>query len=217
MDFGSITMPTSWDDITLRQFVELTKIYEKEDKELLDILALFSGKDKSELKQMPKDFIDTMLIHLQFLNTPLNVEPQSEIVINGKKYMINYKEKLKFGEFTDAETVIRDKDYASMLAILCRQKGEIYDDDFIADKLDDRVEMFNSLSIREALMLLNFFLKLGLSCRLYSLQSLETSKAEVEQFLQSIENSLKDGDGNWFDILCAKIRLRSLRRQIRSI
>lgn len=70
-----------------------------------------------------------MMQHLQFMNIPLNVEADSKIVINGEEYKVNYTEKLKFGEWTDAETVLKEKDYAGLLAILARKNGEIYDDD----------------------------------------------------------------------------------------
>lgn len=125
------------------------KIYEQEDRDILDILALFSGRTKSELKQMPKEFIDTMLVHLQFMNTALEVEPESSIEINGETYKINYTEKLKFGEFVDVESLIKDDkyNYAALLGMLCRKDKEIYDDDFIADKLDGRIKMFEEMSI----------------------------------------------------------------------
>ena len=57
------------------------------------------------------------------------------------------------GEFVDVEGLIKDDkyNYAALLGILCRKDKEIYDDDFIADKLDDRIKMFEELSIDKAL------------------------------------------------------------------
>lgn len=217
MDFGKVNIPTKWDDITLKQFCELMRVYDKDDKDILDVLEVLSGKSKSELRQMPADFIDTMMQHLQFMNIPLNVEADSKIVINGEEYKVNYTEKLKFGEWTDAETVLKEKDYAGLLAILARKNGEIYDDDFIANELDKRIELFNSLSITKALVLLNFFLKLKLNYILYSQKSLENSKEAVESLVQCIKSSLKDGDGNIFSTLSARIKLRRLEKQLRCI
>lgn len=159
MDFGKITIPTKWSEVTLKQFQELMKIYNQEDKDILDILSLFTQKSKKELRQMPSEFIETMLAHLQFMNTKLEVEPSSQIDIDGKIYRINYTEKLKFGEFVDVETLIKEDKYnwAAMLAMLCRLEGEIYDDDFIADQLDARIKMYESLPIDRALQLVNFF------------------------------------------------------------
>ena len=133
-DFGSITVPTSWDEITLGQFVKLMRLQEEENKEdvsLIDIMAVLTGTDKKYIYSLPSDFANTIMAHLLFLNKPLKEESKAEAIIDGNLYKINYMEKLKFGEYTDANTVMaNDKfDYASLLAILCRREGEIYDDD----------------------------------------------------------------------------------------
>ena len=221
MDFGKITVPTKWDDITLKQFQELMKIYNQEDKDILDILSLFTQKSKKELRQMPSEFIETMLVHLQFMNTKLEVEPSSQIDIDGKIYRINYTEKLKFGEFVDVETLIKEDKYnwAGILAMLCRLEGEVYDDDFIADKLDGRIKMYEEMHINKALQLINFFLKLKLRYITYSLRSstLKEGKEEVESLVQSIRDSLKDGAGTRLNSIYAKIELRKLEKQLRCI
>lgn len=221
MDFGKITVPTKWDDITLKQFQELMKIYSQEDKDILDILSLFTQKSKKELRQMPSEFIETMLVHLQFMNTKLEVEPSSQIDIDGKIYRINYTEKLKFGEFVDVETLIKEDKYnwAGILAMLCRLEGEVYDDDFIAEKLDGRIKMYEELPINKALQLINFFLKLKLRYITYSLRSstLKEGKEEVESLVQSIRDSLKDGAGTRLNSIYAKIELRKLEKQLRCI
>ena len=221
MDFGKITVPTKWDDITLKQFQELMKIYSQEDKDILDILSLFTQKSKKELRQMPSEFIETMLVHLQFMNTKLEVEPSSQIDIDGKIYRINYTEKLKFGEFVDVETLIKEDKYnwAGILAMLCRLEGEVYDDDFIADKLDGRIKMYEEMPINKALQLINFFLKLKLRYITYSLRSstLKEGKEEVESLVQSIRDSLKDGAGTRLNSIYAKIELKKLEKQLRCI
>ena len=221
MDFGKINIPTKWEDITLKQFQELMKIYEQEDKDILDILALFSRRDKKELKQMPKEFIDTMLVHLQFMNTTLEVEPKSSIEIQGETYKINYTEKLKFGEFVDVEGLIKDDkyNYAALLGILCRKDKEIYDDDFIADKLDDRIKMFEELSIDKALQLINFFLKLKLRSIAYTQKSLalQEGKELAESLVQSTRDLVKDGAGNMFDSIYVKRELKRLEKSLRCI
>ena len=221
MDFGKRNIPTKWEDITLKQFQELMKIYEQEDKDILDILALFSGRDKKELKQMPKEFIDTMLVHLQFMNTTLEVEPKSSIEIQGETYKINYTEKLKFGEFVDVEGLIKDDkyNYAALLGILCRKDKEIYDDDFIADKLDDRIKMFEELSIDKALQLINFFLKLKLRSIAYTQKSLalQEGKELAESLVQSTRDLVKDGAGNMFDSIYVKRELKRLEKSLRCI
>lgn len=221
MDFGKITIPTKWSEVTLKQFQELMKIYNQEDKDILDILSLFTQKSKKELRQMPSEFIETMLAHLQFMNTKLEVEPSSQIDIDGKIYRINYTEKLKFGEFVDVETLIKEDKYnwAAMLAMLCRLEGEIYDDDFIANQLDGRIKMYESLPIDRALQLINFFLKLKLRYITYSLKSLTLKEAReaAESLVQSIRDSVKAGAGTKLNSIYAKIELRKLEKQLKCI
>lgn len=221
MDFGKITIPTKWSEVTLKQFQELMKIYNQEDKDILDILSLFTQKSKKELRQMPSEFIETMLAHLQFMNTKLEVEPSSQIDIDGKIYRINYTEKLKFGEFVDVETLIKEDKYnwAAMLAMLCRLEGEIYDDDFIANQLDARIKMYESLPIDRALQLINFFLKLKLRYITYSLKSLTLKEAReaAESLVQSIKDSVKAGVGTKLNSIYAKIELRKLEKQLKCI
>lgn len=221
MDFGKITIPTKWSEVTLKQFQELMKVYNQEDKDILDILSIFTQKSKKELRQMPSEFIETMLVHLQFMNTKLEVEPSSQIDIDGKIYRINYTEKLKFGEFVDVETLIKEDKYnwAAILAMLCRLEGEIYDDDFIADKLDERIKMYESLPIDRALQLINFFLKLKLRYITYSLRSLTLKEAReaAESLVQSIRDSVKAGAGTKLNSIYAKIELRKLEKQLKCI
>ena len=48
-DFGNITVPTSWEQITLGQFIKLMRLQEDENKEdvsLIDIMAVLTGTDK---------------------------------------------------------------------------------------------------------------------------------------------------------------------------
>ena len=221
MDFGKITVPTKWEEVTLKQFTELLTIYDKEDKDILDIISMFTGRSKDELRKYPMDFINEILIHLQFMNTPLNIKPSNWVEIDGKKYSVNYMEKLKFGEFVDVETIIKDNkyNYPAILGVLCRMEGEVYDDDFIAEKLNDRVKMFEELDMPSAMRLINFFLKLSLRSIAYTQKSLaiQQGKEQAELLAQSIRDSLKDGDLKKLDMIYAKTELRKLEKSLKSI
>lgn len=221
MNFGKITVPTKWEEVTLKQFTELLTIYDKEDKDILDIISMFTGRSKDELRKYPMDFINEILIHLQFMNTPLNIKPSNWVEIDDKKYSVNYMEKLKFGEFVDVETIIKDNkyNYPAILGILCRMEGEVYDDDFIAEKLNDRVKMFEELDMPSAMRLINFFLKLSLRSIAYTQKSLaiQQGKEQAELLAQSIRDSLKDGDLKKLDMIYAKTELRKLEKSLKSI
>ena len=170
---------------------------------------------------MPAEFVETMIVHLQFMNCKLDAEPISSIVIDGNLYKLNYMEKLKMGEWVDSETVMQaDKyDYSSLLGILCRLDGEVYDDDFIANKLDKRIEMFKQLSITKALGLLNFFLLLKMIYLAHSQKSLAVKKGKelAESLVQHIKSSVMDGDGKKLDSIYAKIALKRWEQSLKCI
>ena len=199
-DYGNITVPTSWEQITLGQFVKLMRLQEEENKtdvSLIDIMAVLTGTDKKYIYSLPSDFANTIMAHLLFLNEPLNEEPKSEVEINGEKYKINYMEKLKFGENVDATTVM-DSDkfaYADLLAILCRKEGEAYDDDFIANHIEERTAMWNNQPITKVYPLITFFLTLHAMSGKHLEQYLTTTEDQLLQLVRDIKNSAKRGDG----------------------
>ena len=218
-DFGNITVPTSWDEITLKQFITLMKLQEEEGKEevnIVDIMAVLTGTDKKYIYSLPSDFANTIMAHLLFLNKPLKEEPKAEVVIDGNLYKINYMEKLKFGEYTDANTVMaNDKfDYASLLAILCRREGEIYDDDYIAEHLDERIEMWNNQPITKVYPLVCFFLLLSTLSGKHLEHYMTDAEQVIDQSLTHIEDSLKNGAVKKFSLNYVKARwkLKKLRK-----
>ena len=218
-DFGNITVPTSWEQITLGQFITLMKLQEEEGKEepsIVDIMAVLTGTDKKYIYSLPSDFANTIMAHLLFLNKPLKEEPKAEVIIDGNLYKINYMEKLKFGEYTDANTVMaNDKfDYASLLAILCRREGEIYDDDYIAEHLDERTEMWNNQPITKVYPLVCFFLVLSALSGKHLQHYMTEGEQAIDQLLTHIEDSLRNGEHKKFSLSYVKARwkLRKLRK-----
>ena len=211
-DYGNITVPTSWEQITLG----LQEEENKTDVSLIDIMAVLTGTDKKYIYSLPSDFANTIMAHLLFLNEPLKEEPKPEVIINGNLYKINYMEKLKFGEYTDANTVMaNDKfDYASLLAILCRKEGEAYDDDFIANHIEERTQMWNNQPITKVYPLVCFFLTLSALSGQHLQHYMTDAEQAINQSLTHIEGSLKDGAVKKFSLSYVKAlwKLRKLRK-----
>ena len=97
--------------------------------------------------------------------------------------------------------------------------GEVYDDDFIAEKLNDRVKMFEELDMPSAMRLINFFLKLSLRSIAYTQKSLalQEGKELAESLVQSTRDLVKDGAGNMFDSIYVKRELKRLEKSLRCI
>ena len=216
-----INFPTSWEDITLKQYQDIEALYEEnENASMLDILGVISDKTAKELKTLPFDvFEEAIMPKMSFLyEKPKEQEPTNKIVIKGETYFVNFMEKMKTGEFLDSQTVLqKDRhNYAMLLAILCRKKDEIYDDDFIANVLPDRVKMFEKQPITEILPIVAFFLQLWTQL---NLPSLLTSKIQeiIDLTLQDIENSKKTGLGKALSTLWLTRKLRKLKKQCNRI
>ena len=221
-DFGEVQVPTSWEEVTLERFVEIMRMQdakgEESDIDIVDVMAVLTGKDRDFVNGLPSTFVEKILSHLTFLNIPLDQTPKSEVKIDGEVYHINYMEKLSFGEYTDANTVMQgDKfNYAALLAILCRKKGERYTEDYIAGTLDDRIEMWKKQPITNVYPLVCFFLTLSALSTGHFLDFLTKEEQILSQLLRSIKSSLLSGDGLAHPIRSVKTwwKLRKLEKCI---
>lgn len=197
-DFGQWFIPESWDEITLEQFQKIMALTNEEGKttDIIELLSILTGKDKASVQQLPAEFVDSLLARILFLNQTPQAESSNKIEIDGEVYLVNVMEKLKMGEYVDVNTALEgDKEnYANILGILCRKENEIYDDDFIANKLDDRIEMFKQQPITKILPIITFFLNLYRLSETHSQYCLTEGVEAANQLVQDIENSLKNGD-----------------------
>lgn len=218
-DFGKWNVPSSWNDISLKVYQDIERYYaDKEDKQfdVRDVLHILTNKSDDEINELPADFLDTILTHLLFLvTTPEVGDDTNRIKIDGEEYIINIMEKLKLGEYVAVDNVIKTDrhDYASILAILCRKKDEIYDSKFEAEVFEKRKEMFLNQPITSILPIIGFFLSLYMALERHSQLYLLVEEG-INHIQQSIDNSEKIGVSkrlslNW--------RMRKLRKSLKSI
>lgn len=217
IDFGTFSVPTRWEDLDLATYSEIERYYGDEDKkfDVREVLHIFTHKTVDEINQLPAEFMQILLEKLSFLQTkPEIAEPSNKIIVNGEEYMINIFEKMKTGEYVASDAVIKgDKhDYASILAILCRKKDEVYDSHFEAELFEKRREMWGKQPVVKILPLVNFFLQLwyvqGMNSQLYS----QVEEA-VNHIQQNIDNSPKIGA---FKRLYLNWRMKKLKRLLKS-
>lgn len=218
-DFGKWDVPSKWDDVTLKIYQDIERYYaDKEEKQfdVRDVLHILTNRSIDEINELPSEFLDTILTHLLFLVTTPDVgEPSNKIKIDGEEYIINIMEKLKLGEYVAVDNVIKaDKsNYASILAILCRKQGEVYDSKFEAETFEKRKEMFEKQPITKILPLVGFFLNLYIiserHSQLYSL--VEEGINLTQQNIESLENLgvFKKLSLNW--------QMRKLKKSLKSI
>ena len=194
-DFGEWKIADKWEDVSLRQFTELMKLNDNGIKDVRDVIAILSDHTKDEINLLPIDFIESMMARLTFLNKAPEVNNSNEIKIDGEVYFVNVMEKLKTGEFIDVNSAIQSDslNYAAFLAILCRKKGELYNDDFVANHLDERIEMYNNQPITKILPVIGFFLNLWRISKAPSQNCMTEIQQTANQLLKDTETSLRSG------------------------
>lgn len=197
-----INLPTSWNDVSLLKYMELEEIYKKGEGKIntLEIVSCLSGIEKAELQQYPSEVINVIFEHLAFLrDEQIDNVPQAYFTDdNGEEYFINTEEKLKMGEFVDAQMAMQDdehKDYPLLLAILCRKEGERYDDDFIANTLPSRITMFQNASINKVFPIVNFILASAIASSTTINRFTDNLIDITEQSLMRLNNIEKGGIG----------------------
>ena len=221
IDFGSWTVPTSWDDVTLKMFQEIEKYYSDKDKnfDVREVLDIFTDHTRDEIDQLPINFTDKLLNELSFLKEqPKYGDASASIEIDGEKYSINVMEKLKTGEFVAIDTILKSDphDYISILAVLCRKNGEIYDSKFEAELFEERQKLFANQPIMKIMPLISFFLSLYILRKTHS-----QLYSEVEEGLnlmeKNIESSRANGDLSALSTRRLMKKLRKLRKSLKSI
>lgn len=149
-DFGQVTVPTSWEEVTLGMYTKYLTMADKKEKQYeedceqkrknketlpdkedekynmtdKDLLLAFSDFDVEKLDILPLELYNAVMGKMSFLMSPMEQKkPTNRINYKGNDLIINDKESMKIKEYNDVETVIRSNpyDYPSILAILCRK------------------------------------------------------------------------------------------------
>lgn len=201
IQLGKYKVAEKWEDVTLLQWQNYVRnASSKEDNsvDIISTLETFSDIPRSVINQMPTDLFESVIGRLKWIKETPDQTPSQSVEISGETYTINVMEKLKVKEYLDLNTVIEnDKfNYAMIFAILCRKQGEEYDEEFIADKLPDRLEMFEQMNCVDGMKLIAFFLTCWVELETRSRNSLvvQAIKADAQKLVKSIRSSLKPMD-----------------------
>lgn len=213
-------IPTSWDEVTLDTFINLQALYKDDYKpSFTEIISVLSNIKKEELNNYPALIIEKVMDNLTFLSTPITNETNNTITINGERYIVNTEEELLFGEYVDAQTIL-DADrsnFKAILGILCRKEDEVYNDVFIAKKLNKRIEMFGQQPITKVYPIISFFLNKWIlspqNMKSYSEKLLD----HTNQLVMSIEDSLKNGTGKKSFLNSPMRKLKKLKKSLKYI
>lgn len=223
IEYDPIQVPTSWSEINLKTYKNLQEYYKslKEDETVdsIKLIAILSNKTEDEIFMLPMQFISSILEKLNFLKQLPNPKPSKTIKIGSDSYSINSMENMAFGEWVDANQTMKSdpNDYASFLAVVCRKSGELYDQDYISNKFEQRKEMFENISVEDALSVLGFFLSLSIVSSQLSQDSINRLKEEVSALVEDTESLLKHGGYSIFSTFSARRTLRKYKKLLNRI
>ena len=220
VDYGSIIVPISWDELTLKQFSEIERYYAEQGEEkrfnAIDVLHILIGKDKDYIMSLPSEFLDSILKKLSWLQEePKYGEPTNKIEIDGVEYKVNVENKLKVGEYNSVEMVRKGDphNYAALLAILCRKDGEIYNSKFENEILPSRIEMWEKQPMMKVMRVVFFFINLFVTLQMNTQLYLEVEGA-LNHIAKNIETSRKNGGLSVWSTLLLKRKLKKLRKSM---
>lgn len=218
IDLGEWKVPVTWSDVTLKQVSDLERYYaSKEEKDIRQIIAILANKTIDEVNDLPTEFFNKILTMLSFINTkPTNIDDVRKYVdIDGERYTVHTENELKTGEYVAADNVIKNDvyNYATLLAILCRKEGEIFDAKFENEVLEKRVELFENLPAVEVLPIVNFFLSSYVISELPSRLSIQAVE-DVNHIQEAIQNSTQIGA---FKKSYMNWQMKKLKKSLQSI
>lgn len=135
-----ISVPDSWNEVTIRQFQEIKGVEDSRDR-ALEICSILLDKDPEEIRKYDAQSVARILRALEWaMIHPKDEEYVESLVIDGVEYrMIENLNHFSGGEWWDMEEYLDDyvNNLHNILAMIYRPDGE-YD----AEKCRKRGEMF---------------------------------------------------------------------------
>lgn len=215
-----IEIPEKWEDITLEKFIEIQSLYKDGNQPTyIQLISVLSNIPEKELNEYPAIVIEKIADKLLYLKDDISTEILNYIDIDGERYIINYMEDLKFGEFVDCNTVL-DADrsnFPAILSIICRKEGEKYDDEYIAKNQETRMEMFKKQPITKVYPMIAFFLTCYQLSKNNTQSYLETLKDQANHTLNNYIDLVKNGDGKRHFMNSQMRKLKKLKKQLNNI
>ena len=221
IDLGVWNVPTSWDEVTLKQYQLIEEYYEGKDEhfDVRKVLNILTNHTEDEINMLPLEYLEEIMEKLNFLSSlPKEEEPRNWCEINGERYSVHTEQKLKTGEYIASDTALKgDKhNYAAIMAVLCRKDGELYDSHFENEVLEGRIRLFEEQPVTKILPIISFFLRLYAVSMMPTLLSLE-AKETIDHTRKDIETLQTNGEISRRSMKSAMKKLKKLEKSINTI
>ena len=154
IDKKELTLATDWSELTLRQFISLNKIKDKEKSFLIPTLFMIGvfeilcGVKEGELDDMELETLGSLTKELDFINKTPKFSQLEQLNIDGVDYVFTTDfNKIKLNEIITIQSIrqqIEGIDFIPyLLAVLLRPGKKVFDDElkkdvWVQDKFDGK-------------------------------------------------------------------------------
>ena len=200
-----ITVPSKWEEVTVKQFDELLAASQDKDLTIAErevkIISILTGLSIQDVLNLDAPSFQAISDKLNFLNTkPSKVMPKDKITLNEKEYHVDlYPKNFTAGQFLDYKVIAGeeiDKKTARLIACFLYPVGASYNDG--SYDVEDVVNTINEyMSVVEVTGYTNFFMiqyvAYANSLLEYSKRQLKRSRGMSKQQKQEVLKNLDKG------------------------
>lgn len=156
---NTYNFPTSWDDITVRQLMEIEELNDEsaDMQKLSKIAAILLDVDKDEILSLEIDEFLTLLNEVaDVMSAKQTAKFQANITLDGVSYKAKSIEEFSTREFTDFDTLSADgkKNLPMLLALIYHSEDEGTD---YVKETQEKAEKFLNLPASIAIEAVRFF------------------------------------------------------------
>lgn len=173
--FKTINIPDSWDEVTIRQFQELTSLETKDFEKTLDIISILTNEDPETIRQFDVPTLTEILSNLIWTNTmPDDAKYKPLLFYKEKEFgIISRLSDLTVGEWIDLENYLESPidNIHFIMSILYRPLITAFNDrDRLIEKYDSDVmirqaeEFLDNIKITDVYGALIFFSLIAKEC-----------------------------------------------------
>lgn len=163
-----ISIPESWKEISINDYILISKITEKDDtKYVIELLLIMCPElTRDIIDSFDSSYLGQITLNLQWMITQPSVDNiTKQFMINKEVYRYERDfDKMTFGEMVSYETLVEQMKMSQadtlplILAIILRKVENNTEEDFNSDIIMKRMELFGKeLNIDETMGLLFFF------------------------------------------------------------
>jgi hypothetical protein len=149
----SITLPTSWSEVTIQQFTELNRLRDlalDKIEYILEALSILSGTDKKDISRLTIHQIKILYDKIQFTER-LEFEDKitEKIEMDGKEYNVCLDvSKISSGQYIDLKSYTKDKEdilnkLHLVMSVFYIPKGHEYND------IEERKDGYSAVDVSE--------------------------------------------------------------------